>query len=273
MIFCAMVNKCVVFGCTSGNKSSGEKVSTFEFSFKSLELLKKWIKFVNCRDWKPTKSSVICIRHFKEEFLNRGKRITLKKNLQPYPTIHTGKALKRPSTLQAVAVPCKAPKIRVFQKDKLEDFKSQDLISNFADLSECNAPAGYKCHNENCIIFYNVAINEKSGFLQVQEALKIDKDLHVKLQFCSNSVLLPQWFVKGRTAQSSSFSMLDNFPPYLQSFKVKQNQLLIEIGNQQHYKAKAHVPFSAELIRLTLLLRYTSAKAHRLFPENFPLPS
>ena len=155
----------------------------------------------------------------KKNFLIEEKRIILKKYLQPYPTIHTGKALRRPSTLQAEAVPRKAPKIRVFQKDELKDFKSQDLIGNFADLSECNAPAGYKCHkDENCIIFYNVAINEKSGFPQVQEAIKIDKDLHVKLQFCSNSVPLPQWFVKGRTAQSSSFSMLDNFPPYLQSF-------------------------------------------------------
>ena len=66
--------------------------------------------------------------------------------------------------------------------------------------------------------------------------------------------------------------MLDNFPPYLQSFKGKQNQLLIEMGNQQHYKTKAHVPFSAELIRLALLLRYTSAQAYKLLQENFPLP-
>ena len=157
--------------------------------------------------------------------------------------------------MQAVAVLCKAPKIRVFQKDELEDFKSQDLISNFANLSECSAPVGYKYHkDENCIIFYNVTINEKSGFPQVQEAIKIDKNLHVKLQFCSNSDPLPQWFVKGRTAQLSSFSVLGNFPPYLQSFKGKQNQLLIEMGNQQHYKAKAHVLFSAELICLALLL-------------------
>ena len=95
--------------------------------------------------------------------------------------------------MQAVAVPRKAPKVQVFQKDELEDFKFQDLISNFADLSACNAPAGYKCHkDENCIIFYNVAINKKSSFPQVQTA--------IKLQFCSNSVPLPQWFVKGRTA-------------------------------------------------------------------------
>ena len=66
--------------------------------------------------------------------------------------------------------------------------------------------------------------------------------------------------------------MLDNFPPYLQSFKGKQNQLLMEMGNQQHHKAKAHVPFSAELIRLALLLQYTSAQAYRLLQENFPLP-
>ena len=157
----------------------------------------------------------------------------------------------------------------------MEDFKSRDLISNFGNLSDFNASAGYKCHkDENCIIFYNVAINEKSGFPRIQEAIKMDKDLHVKLQFCSNSVPLPQWFVKGRTARLSSFSMLDNFPTYLQSFKGKQNQLLIEMENQQHYKAKAHVPFFAELIRLALLLRYTSVQAaYRLLQENFPLPS
>ena len=64
-----MVNKCVVFGCTSEYKSSGEKVSTFEFPFRNQELLKKWIKFVNRRGWKLTKNLVICIRHFKEKFL------------------------------------------------------------------------------------------------------------------------------------------------------------------------------------------------------------
>ena len=58
-----------MFGYTSKYKSSGEKMSSFEFETKNPKLLEKWIKFVNLCDWKPTKNSVICIRHFEEEFL------------------------------------------------------------------------------------------------------------------------------------------------------------------------------------------------------------
>ena len=91
-----MVNKCVVFGCKSGYDSQQDKVAGFPLS--APDLLEKWIKFVNRVNWKPTKQSIICMKHFKE-FISRGKRMTLKWKLQPVPTIHTQKALKRPSTL------------------------------------------------------------------------------------------------------------------------------------------------------------------------------
>ena len=38
--------------------------------------------------------------------------------------------------MQISAVPRKAPKVRIFQKDEIEDFKKQDVIHNFEDLSE-----------------------------------------------------------------------------------------------------------------------------------------
>ena len=119
-------------------------MSAFEFPFKNPALLEKWIKFVYRLDWKPTKNSVICIKHFEEEFITRRKRNTLKKDMKPYPTIYIEKALKRPSSLQISAVLRKAPKVRIFQKDKIEDFKKQDIIHNFQDLSELNAPRGYQ---------------------------------------------------------------------------------------------------------------------------------
>ena len=62
--------------------------------------------------------------------------------MKPYPTVYTEKALKYPSSLQISAVPCKAPKVRIFQKDEIKDFKKQDIIYHFEDLSEQNAPRG-----------------------------------------------------------------------------------------------------------------------------------
>ena len=36
-----MVNKCVVYGCTSGYKTNKEKVSNFQFPIKRPQLIKK----------------------------------------------------------------------------------------------------------------------------------------------------------------------------------------------------------------------------------------
>ena len=52
----SMINKGVVFGCHSGYSTTNEKMSAFEFLFKDPELLEKWIKLGNRRDWKPTKN-------------------------------------------------------------------------------------------------------------------------------------------------------------------------------------------------------------------------
>ena len=65
-----MVNKCVVFGCKSGHDNQQEKVSGFSFPLNNPDLLEKWVKFVNRPEWKPSKSSVICVKHFQQEFVN-----------------------------------------------------------------------------------------------------------------------------------------------------------------------------------------------------------
>ena len=67
--------------------------------------------------------------------------------------------------------------------------------------------------------------------------------------------------------------MLDNFSSDLRSFKYNQNQLVVEMSNQQHYKAKVRLPYSSQLIRLAMLVRYTSFQAYKLLQEHFPLPS
>ena len=61
------------------------------FSFPKEESLRKiWIKFVNKKDWGPTPSSFMCIKHFEKKYYRKGKndkRFRLTKTLKPVPTI------------------------------------------------------------------------------------------------------------------------------------------------------------------------------------------
>ena len=124
-----MVNKCVVFGCKSGyDNNQQEKVSGFSFPFNKPDLLEKWVKFVNRPEWKPSKSSVVCVKHFQQEFVNNGMRKKLKWEMQPIPTLHTAEAMKRSSTLPNTSLPRKAPKVQIYQEDELNNFQNKDVI-------------------------------------------------------------------------------------------------------------------------------------------------
>ena len=73
-----MPNHCAIEGCTTGYKATEDrppelhKIATFHYPLSKPDLLEKWIKFTNRKDWTPTASSVVCEKHFKEEALFRG---------------------------------------------------------------------------------------------------------------------------------------------------------------------------------------------------------
>ena len=66
-----MVYKCCVVDCRS-NYAGEERATVFSFP-KEESLRKTWIKLVNRKDWEPTTSSFICIRHFEEKNYRKGK--------------------------------------------------------------------------------------------------------------------------------------------------------------------------------------------------------
>ena len=66
-----MVNTCCVPGCKSGYRSVSSddtKPALFRFP-KDEELLKKWIRAIPRKDWKPTNASRICEKHFHQDDL------------------------------------------------------------------------------------------------------------------------------------------------------------------------------------------------------------
>ena len=263
----AMVNKRVVFGCNSGYSTCKENVSSFRFPAANPELLQKWIKFVNRADWIPTKNSVICCKHFESKFLNEGKRTKLHWKLNSIPTVHAAKGLQQESSLQTPTTSRKPPTSRIYQPDELLHFNEKDKIRSLNEVTEKHCPPGYLYHKaENHILMYNLCFDNLTGFPAIQEAIKIDSELHLQLQYRGNPVPLPPWFREGRTATLTRFSMLQNLPSYLRTSTTK-------LQNRQNYKLQGRPPYSSELIRLSLLLRYTSLQSYNILLEYFPLPS
>ena len=90
-----MVNTCSVAFCKTGCKQIINKVdeipenhSVFSFPSKKPEIYRLWIKFVNRKEWQPTKNSGICSKHFDEKYLKNGVRTTLRWELNPVPSIY-----------------------------------------------------------------------------------------------------------------------------------------------------------------------------------------
>ena len=278
-----MVNRCVAYGCRSGydseranvNEETQHILSSFQYPFKNPELLDKWLKFVNRSDWKPSPSSVLCEKHFKEEYIIRGKKCNLKWKCNPIPTIHSAESLKRPSTLSTPVVPRKLPKIRG-EFDERKSFLQHDIISCFDVLCENHSPEGFQCKKTSeFICFYNLIFDQETNFPCILESIKVDSQLHVQLQYKGNPLPLPPWFVDGRNAKLTRISMLENFPAYIRNVAYGNTDFCIleELEKRQHYGAKGQPPYSASIIRYALLLRYTSAQAYKLLLEKLPLPS
>ena len=76
---------------------------------------------------------------FKDDFINFRKKNTLKWELEPFPIIHTQKALKHPSILQTPLTSLKLPKVRMIKIDKIEEFAKRDKFSTFGDLNANHA--------------------------------------------------------------------------------------------------------------------------------------
>ena len=95
-----MVNKCAAPSCRSDYaKKETKHITKFHFPLKNFELKRQWIKFVNRKDWKPTKHSGLCELHFEEKYIVRGGKSNLKCSMNPIPTKHSKELLKTPSSL------------------------------------------------------------------------------------------------------------------------------------------------------------------------------
>ena len=125
-----MVNKCCIYNCRSNYAVENH---TVVFSFPRDDDLKKiLVRFVNRKDWSPSNSSVICIKHFEKEYLKMGegkKRCRLDMSMKPIPTLFdlSTHASSSTSALKApIRIPRKSPKKRNVFADEYVEFVNND---------------------------------------------------------------------------------------------------------------------------------------------------
>ena len=84
----------------------------------------------------------------------------------------------------------------------MQSFCDKDFVEDFEVLNEQHSPDGFKCQkSEDAIVFYNLVFDEETQFPNILETIKVDRDLHVQLQYNGDQIPLPPWFVQGRNGK------------------------------------------------------------------------
>ena len=273
-----MPDKCCIFNCRS-NYDNGPKETVFFFpdEEKDYHLRQRWIRSVNREDWKPSKKLCICQKHFEPHYYKagtKGKGYRLIKKLKPVPTIFD----PEDSHLSAeskylkffVSVPRKSPTKRVYQQDQFKLFEEQDKIKSFDDIDSTLTPPGYTFQKyDDHVVFYHLETNVLN-VPEVTDCVRVDRDLHVKLFYKGSPLPLPQWFRHGRDCRLTRKSMMQNLPNYI---RLEGEQTFSILEELKELKFKKKRIFSSNVIRYSLLLRYTSLQTYRLLMKEFPFPS
>ena len=273
-----MPDKCCIVGCES-NYSGGSKKSVFYFP-KDDDLKRKWVPFVNRKDWIPTKHSVICVDHFEEKYVARHtKKTLLKWNLSPTPSIYplSISLTASSSILPTISSTRKPPRKRASPtQNELDDFKKEELIHSINDLTENHCPDGF-IFNKQCddtvVVYFRMAF--QNGVMKIHESISISSELKVTLSYDGMPIPLPEWLRTAKNCKISRVSQLLKLPSYIQSRveELPPNEILNEIRSLNFLKPQGRPPFSSKVLRYSLLLRYSSRQAYSLLLQEFPLPS
>ena len=145
-----------------------------------------------------------------------------------------------------------------------------DLINKFSDIDEGLSLAGFLFKKDNdYVTFFKIEFSEKRA-PEVTGCIKIDKELHVKFFVKGCLAPLPQCLRRGTDCCLTRKSMLENFPVYLRTYADNHFSIFEQL---LQYRFTKKPIYSANIIRYSLLLRYTSIQLHKVLFQDFPLLS
>ena len=136
----------------------------------------------------PTVHSVICIDHFEQKFIKRGKKCQL---LSTHNDSRSNPSLSRTPT-----IPRKSPRKWNIWLDQLVLFQAADKIVHIDSIFEQNSPENFtlKRSSDDSVQHFNLKCNEETGILAAHECIIADRNLHVRLSHHGLVIPLPQWF-------------------------------------------------------------------------------
>ena len=196
------------------------------------------VKLVNWNDWFPTKNSVLCIKHFlwKIYFERKAKQTQLGFTSNSYDPFRKNKKTVSFADNNRLRKSRKFQWI-IHQPDELQDFISADTRKDFNHLEEEKfCLNSFKQKNpENYILIYRIIFEPETLFPSIKECICIDWNLHIQLQCEGNPISLPQSFIHEHNVKLKRFSMLENFPNYMQNVvEEQQYPILKELLKRQH---------------------------------------
>ena len=113
-------------------------------------------------------------------------------------------------------------------------------------------------------------------FLKILEYIKVDDNLHVKLQY--NGMPLPLSHCHATTGlfkvimQQWKRKLFWEFPSVYRKYRHQRQQFLRnELNQRNFYKQQGRPPYLSSVIRYALHLRYMSLKTYRLLFEGSPM--
>ena len=210
---------------------------------------------------------MICGKHFDNKYIKEGKKCKLRWELQPIPTINSDSSL--------CVVPCiprKPPKEHNICNDEWNEFKANDVIHNLNSISPDICPKDFTfLKQKTFVLMYQLIIDEITKIPVIHGSIMVDGNLHISLSYLGYHVPRVVSFCPWLSIVKKS--ALENIPQYLRSKGVEMNPILKELNDIQHYKPQGRPPYSSQLIRYAILLRYTSYQSYKILLEQFSLPS
>ena len=271
-----MPNKCSVVGCNSGYKD-GPNYSRYKFS-QDEQLAAKWLRFLNRpANYVITENFFICSLHFDNIFL----KITphnftrLNYSLNPIPTIHPLSIPQSQAIIPTSSRPL--PKDRVFQPDQISIYEEKFRIRKFPDVIDflAKAPeyASFKLHIEDSFVTaYHLVIS--SGLASVKECITIYSDFQVKLSYEGSLIPLPSYIKNSTDHKITHLDALENLPKYCRNFDSNYDvDVIKELIQLCYFSPRGRPKYSSQVLRFSLLLRYTSNSAYGVLKKYLPLPS
>ena len=154
----------MVCGCCIMNYRSnytGEERTTVFSLLKEKDLKKRWIRFVNRKDWEPF-LDIYMHRTFYRKILHKyyigkkSKRYRLAINMKPAATIFGPKKVVNKNSVinevtSPISIPRRTPRKRLYLEDQYETIMSKNSVKDFI----CFPPNWYSFRNSNDhVLFY-----------------------------------------------------------------------------------------------------------------------